>query len=60
MRADASRILNKSSEKSHKRNIEICTDADDSSSTSAKRQMLYAAQTLDRMVSDLERRLEKN
>lgn len=39
---------------------EIRTEADDFSSTSAKHTMLYAAQTLDRMASELERRLEKN
>ena len=36
------------------------TEADDFSSTLAKYTMLYAVQTLDRMASDLERRLEKN
>jgi len=35
-------------------------EADDFSSTSAKHTMLYAAQTLERMASDLERRLEKS
>ena len=39
---------------------EIRMEADDFSSTSAKHTMLYAAQTLERMASDLERRLEKS
>lgn len=38
---------------------EICTEAEDFSSASAKHPMLYAAQTLDRMARDMERRLEK-
>jgi hypothetical protein len=37
---------------------EIHTETDDFSSTSAKHTMPYAAQTLDRMASDLGRRLE--
>ena len=39
---------------------EIRTEADSFSAASAKHTLLYAAQTLDRMASDLERSLEKN
>ena len=39
---------------------EIRTEAEDFSSASAKHTMLYAAQTLDRMAKDMERRLEKS
>ena len=39
---------------------EIRTEADGFSSASAKHTMLYAAQTLDRMAKDMERRLEGN
>ena len=39
---------------------EIRTEADGFSSASAKHTMLYAAQTLDRMPKDMERRLEGN
>jgi hypothetical protein len=39
---------------------EIRTEADGFSSASAKHTMLYAAQTLDRMARDMERRWEKN
>jgi hypothetical protein len=39
---------------------EIRTEADGFSSASAKHTMLYAAQTLDRMAKDMERRLEEN
>ena len=38
---------------------EIRTEADGFSSASAKHTMLYAAQTLDRMATDMERCLEK-
>jgi len=39
---------------------EIRTEAEDFSSASAKHTMLYAAQALDRMAKDMERRLEEN
>ena len=39
---------------------ELRTEADSFSSASAKHTVLYAAQTLERMASDMERRLEKN
>ena len=39
---------------------EIRTEADGFDSASAKHPMLYAAQTLDRMARDMERRLEKS
>jgi hypothetical protein len=39
---------------------EIRTEADDFASTSAKGTMLFAAQTLERMAKDLERRLDGN